>query len=129
MTDTPDSLLETPVRGPGRAEPMDILSEVLRAVRLSGAFLFRGEFSSPWSCAAPDSRMAAPFLMPGAKSLVFFHVVTEGSCWAEVENQPPLLLGKGDVIALPYRSEEHTSELQSQFHLVCRLLLEKKKKR
>src|SRR6516164_8339701 len=28
----------------------------------------------------------------------------------------------------PTRSEEHTSELQSQFHLVCRLLLEKKKK-
>src|SRR5689334_24350682 len=27
----------------------------------------------------------------------------------------------------PERSEEHTSELQSQFHLVCRLLLEKKK--
>src|SRR5689334_24808310 len=27
----------------------------------------------------------------------------------------------------PHRSEEHTSELQSQFHLVCRLLLEKKK--
>src|SRR5689334_12132114 len=27
--------------------------------------------------------------------------------------------------ALPGRSEEHTSELQSQFHLVCRLLLEK----
>src|SRR5689334_24306778 len=26
------------------------------------------------------------------------------------------------------RSEEHTSELQSQFHIVCRLLLEKKKK-
>src|SRR5712692_6176460 len=28
-----------------------------------------------------------------------------------------------------WRSEEHTSELQSQFHLVCRLLLEKKKKK
>src|SRR5215510_16564109 len=27
-----------------------------------------------------------------------------------------------------YRSEEHTSELQSRGHLVCRLLLEKKKK-
>src|SRR5689334_12632584 len=34
----------------------------------------------------------------------------------------------GEVVA-PLRSEEHTSELQSQFHLVCRLLLEKKKKR
>src|SRR2546422_6415307 len=31
--------------------------------------------------------------------------------------------------ALPIRSEEHTSELQSRLHLVCRLLLEKKKKR
>src|SRR6266481_462262 len=28
-----------------------------------------------------------------------------------------------------HQSEEHTSELQSQFHLVCRLLLEKKKKK
>src|SRR5688572_32256517 len=32
------------------------------------------------------------------------------------------------VTALPPRSEEHTSELQSQSNLVCRLLLEKKKK-
>src|SRR5689334_24851966 len=31
-------------------------------------------------------------------------------------------------IFTPERSEEHTSELQSQFHLVCRLLLEKKKR-
>src|SRR6516164_3148779 len=30
-------------------------------------------------------------------------------------------------MSIPLRSEEHTSELQSQFHLVCRLLLEKKK--
>src|SRR5438309_4570371 len=33
---------------------------------------------------------------------------------------------QGDQL-VPERSEEHTSELQSQFHLVCRLLLEKKK--
>src|SRR5438309_9278040 len=35
-------------------------------------------------------------------------------------------LAAGDR-GLQARSEEHTSELQSQFHLVCRLLLEKKK--
>src|SRR3989449_1286243 len=35
----------------------------------------------------------------------------------------------GDLRRLPeLRSEEHTSELQSRLHLVCRLLLEKKKK-
>src|SRR5262245_63127856 len=33
-----------------------------------------------------------------------------------------------DVIAADWRSEEHTSELQSLRHLVCRLLLEKKKR-
>src|SRR5690348_17912178 len=32
-----------------------------------------------------------------------------------------------DFIGVPFRSEEHTSELQSPVHLVCRLLLEKKK--
>src|SRR5689334_11584508 len=32
------------------------------------------------------------------------------------------------TVPVTTRSEEHTSELQSQFHLVCRLLLEKKKK-
>src|SRR5438270_9297879 len=32
-------------------------------------------------------------------------------------------------VAAPKRSEEHTSELQSQSNLVCRLLLEKKKKK
>src|SRR2546430_10910096 len=40
--------------------------------------------------------------------------------------------GSGESMAdfhLPLRSEEHTSELQSQSNLVCRLLLEKKKKR
>src|SRR3989449_3137322 len=33
-----------------------------------------------------------------------------------------------EAVRRPRRSEEHTSELQSRLHLVCRLLLEKKKK-
>src|SRR3989442_11363101 len=56
------------------------------------------------------------------------------------ENMPPNILvdyllkasiGRarfGQFEALSKRSEEHTSELQSRPHLVCRLLLEKKKK-
>src|SRR5690625_6875262 len=35
---------------------------------------------------------------------------------------------KAKASKFPFRSEEHTSELQSRGHLVCRLLLEKKKK-
>src|SRR5260370_29992645 len=38
------------------------------------------------------------------------------------------LVREGIVYTGTYRSEEHTSELQSHLNLVCRLLLEKKKK-
>src|SRR2546422_8393877 len=44
-----------------------------------------------------------------------------GGC---LPGQEPLITPISDH---PYRSEEHTSELQSRLHLVCRLLLEKKK--
>src|SRR5205814_10263392 len=41
---------------------------------------------------------------------------------------PPVRRGAPDDAGQAARSEEHTSELQSLRHLVCRLLLEKKKK-
>src|SRR5699024_12286849 len=46
---------------------------------------------------------------------------------AVLEEVAPLALGAHQQQLLILRSEEHTSELQSRFDLVCRLLLEKKK--
>src|SRR3989441_7024582 len=46
-------------------------------------------------------------------------------CWAGAAMQT---MSSTPVIELKGRSEEHTSELQSLAYLVCRLLLEKKKK-
>src|SRR5687768_17661618 len=45
--------------------------------------------------------------------------------YGDFDGQPFLAM---EYIAGETRSEEHTSELQSRLHLVCRLLLEKKKK-
>src|SRR3712207_9554310 len=45
-------------------------------------------------------------------------------CWPS----PPSRSATGRRSGRPIRSEEHTSELQSRQYLVCRLLLEKKKK-
>src|SRR5688572_32644663 len=45
------------------------------------------------------------------------------------ENAFGLLMSLNMLIETSGRSEEHTSELQSQSNLVCRLLLEKKKKK
>src|SRR5438876_6960112 len=44
-----------------------------------------------------------------------------------VHDQHPVAGAEGDRVLIVDRSEEHTSELQSPVHLVCRLLLEKKK--
>src|SRR5258708_10190933 len=41
--------------------------------------------------------------------------------------KPTGMLDRGEAFLWVFRSEEHTSELQSPDHLVCRLLLEKKK--
>src|SRR2546422_6405770 len=43
-------------------------------------------------------------------------------------SRPTSVLGGVGAVNTSWRSEEHTSELQSRLHLVCRLLLEKKKK-
>src|SRR2546430_5990832 len=48
-------------------------------------------------------------------------LLTKATIWLFV---PPILTA---LLVRSYRSEEHTSELQSQSNLVCRLLLEKKK--
>src|SRR5439155_6557766 len=47
--------------------------------------------------------------------------------WEAVYGAAARYLEEGAELVLAVRSEEHTSELQSRGHLVCRLLLEKKK--
>src|SRR2546422_4376584 len=59
-------------------------------------------------------------------------VKTEGGQARDVGEQHAAPLPRQsllDLLPSDARSEEHTSELQSRLHLVCRLLLEKKKKR
>src|SRR5258708_30623796 len=51
-------------------------------------------------------------------AFIFFYIVMRTGCYYFATRRKDLC----------YRSEEHTSELQSPDHLVCRLLLEKKKK-
>src|SRR3989449_6229241 len=80
---------------------------------------------------AHKSQVVRDFL--AAHPNVHFHFTPTYSSWL---NQVEIWFSKveRDVIARGIftsvkRSEEHTSELQSRLHLVCRLLLEKKKKK
>src|SRR5207244_1618159 len=79
-----------------------------------------------------------PALLTGRAAAVFFHEVfghrAEGHRQKDVSEGQTFSKKVGEQILPPFlsitddtRSEEHTSELQSPDHLVCRLLLEKKK--
>ena len=62
-------LIDRPVFFAANAEfseamKMDVLSEVLRVVRLEGALFFNGEFSAPWCISEPRSTAIVPYLSP-----------------------------------------------------------------
>lgn len=83
---------------------IDIVSDVLRAVRMSGAIFFDLEAHAPWVTEAPHSRVLAPMVFPGARHLIEYHIVTEGRPWACVVDcdDEPVRLGPGSVIVFPH---------------------------
>jgi AraC-like DNA-binding protein len=80
---------------------MDVLSDVLRVVRLSGALFFTAELSAPWALESPDRALLAAVL-PNAECLALFHVLVEGECWVETGGHPTVHLHTGDVIIYPH---------------------------
>lgn len=82
---------------------MDVLSDVLRAVRLSGAVYFDINASSPWTGESPASSEIAAAVMPEAEHVISFHAIVSGSCWTALSDGsgPPVRLRDGDVVVFP----------------------------
>lgn len=80
---------------------MDALSETLRVVHLVGAIFINARFTAPWCYQSPSADTAAPILEPGAERVVIFHLLTEGECYVELGNEPPMYLMAGDVVVFP----------------------------
>jgi len=81
---------------------MDVLSDVLRVVRLTSAVFFTARFSSPWSIESPPPDQLARSLRLRAESIALFHVLVEGQCWVSMEGHAPLKLEARDVIIFPH---------------------------
>jgi AraC-like DNA-binding protein len=79
----------------------DVLSDVLRAVRLTGAVYFDFELSSPWVAETPPSREIAEKVMPGAQRVIEFHLIGRGACWGHAVGQQPIRLEEGDLFVFP----------------------------
>jgi AraC-like DNA-binding protein len=88
---------------------MDVLSEVLKVVKLQGAIFYNGEFSSPWSFCSPPSHTVAPYVAPGAGHVIIYHLVTNGRASARLMDGERIALEAGDLVIFPH-GDEHIIE-------------------
>ncbi|MEH6543894.1 MAG: AraC family transcriptional regulator [Porticoccaceae bacterium] len=77
---------------------MDVLSDILHSVHLSGTLLGRAEFSAPWG--ASTEGMSAPV----------FHMILSGHGFITLEGEAPVPIATGDLMMMPHG---HTHTLQS----------------
>jgi AraC-like DNA-binding protein len=103
MTERPSGNAGRPLQESSASESvMDALSDVLQAVRLTGAVFFDIQASEPWVAETPPGSSIVARLFPHADHLIPYHVVMLGSCWASLLDEPPIRLAVGDVIVFPH---------------------------
>ena len=91
---------------------MDVLSDVLRVVRLSGAVFFTADFSSPWAIESPMPDRLASAVIPQAECVVLFHILVDGACEVACANHPMTTMEAGDVVVFP-RGDQHVMRSHS----------------
>lgn len=79
------------MRGDDPWTTSDPLGEALHFLRISGTFYCRSELTAPWGLQLP----------PEPESM-WFHVVTAGRCWLDVEGDEPRQLRPGDFALVPH---------------------------
>jgi AraC-like DNA-binding protein len=81
---------------------VDVLSDVLRSVRLTGSMLFLVNAHPPWLSWAPATEAFRRVVLPAAQHLISYHVVTQGDCWAGLRDAPLERFEIGDVLVVPH---------------------------
>ncbi|KUM24251.1 hypothetical protein AU467_07555 [Mesorhizobium loti] len=80
---------------------VDVLSDVLKAIRLAGAIFFDVDAFAPWVTEAPPSRVLVPLIMPGVDHIIEYHVIAEGYCFASIAGEKPIRVEAGTIIVFP----------------------------
>jgi AraC-like DNA-binding protein len=81
---------------------MDPLSDLLRVVRLDGAFFFAVEAADPWSVESAAAKELSPQIMPASEHLISYHILTEGRCYGGLVGEEQVELAPGDVLVFPH---------------------------
>lgn len=81
---------------------MDPLSDLLRVVRLDGAFFYAVEAAEPWIVESAPAKELRPQILPTAEHLISYHILTGGRCYVRLSGEEPVELLPGDVIVFPH---------------------------
>jgi len=82
---------------------MDVLSEVLAAIRLDGAFYIDAEFTAPWCVATKYGLHVASSRLPATDHIIFFHLLLDGHCSARLASAgEPVEVTAGDLLLFPH---------------------------
>ena len=108
---------------------MDVLSDVLRAVRLTGAVYFDVRARAPWVAETPATPRICSQVMPEFEHVIAFHIMLDGWCWAQLadESEPPIRMEAGDAVIFPdgeghYMGQELGKRAQPNMELYYRPL-------
>jgi AraC-like DNA-binding protein len=104
---------------------MDVLSDVLAAIRLKGAVFLDVNAGTPWVGETPAGDIIAPAVMPDAEHIIMFHLIMSGACWAELSTGatgPPVYLTAGDVLVIP-KGQQHVMSSEPGMHDIPNLTL------
>ena len=81
---------------------MDVLSEVLGAVRLNGAFYFKVDASEPWVSVNPSMHDIGSAVMSSAEHVIPFHIMIKGSGLVRLTDASlPIPIEQGSIVMLP----------------------------
>ena len=97
MIETPPSFADTP-DPPARP---DLLSEMLRAVRLTGSVFFGGSFTAPFRVESPK-RFEQRTPLAHLHHISIFHLVAHGRCTFETASGNRRDIGPGDLLLMPF---------------------------
>jgi len=81
---------------------MDVLSEILKVVKLKGALFYNVEFSFPWCVRAASSRGLANHFKAGVEHVIVYHLLTEGRASIRLDSGQLITLNAGDLVMIPH---------------------------
>lgn len=83
---------------------MDALSELLRAVKLSGAVFFNAQCAAPWCMRSPPSSFLCRYVAAESSHVIIFHLIAGGRAWLRIGDDT-VSLAAGDIVMLPHGDE------------------------